>query len=179
MSGRSPRRRRPTLGIPVPPACREMIERGTLVALNVSGGKDSQAMGLLLARSVPHEQLVAVHAPLGELEWPGTIEHIQDTIPPGVPLILAPVASGKTLLQCAEERGKFPGPRQRWCTGDFKSSPIARELRRYRPRPVHALREGAGRGGAHRVRALCGEAPGGGPRALRGRQGRREALRRR
>ena len=131
MSGHSPRRRRPTLAIPVPRACREMIERGALAALNVSGGKDSQAMGLLLARIVPHDQLVAVHAPLGELEWPGTIEHIRDTIPPDVPLILAPVTSGKTLLQRAEERGKFPGPRQRWCTGDFKSSPVARELRRY------------------------------------------------
>ena len=109
-----------------------MIERGTLVALTVSAGKDSQAMGLLLARIVPHDQLVSVHAPLGTVEWPSTIEHIRDTIPPGAPpLILASVASGKTLLQRAEERGKFPGPRHRWCTGDFKSSPIARELRRY------------------------------------------------
>ena len=140
MSGRSPRRRRPTLGIPVPSACREMIERGALVALNVPGGKDSQAMGLLLARIVPHDQLVAVHAPLGELEWPGTIEHFQNTIPPGVPLILAPVASGKTLLQRAEKRGKFPGPRQRWCTGEHRSSPIARELRRYLK--AHPLFEG-------------------------------------
>ena len=67
-------------------------------------------MGLLLARIVPHDQLVAVHAPLGELEWPGTIEHIRDTIPPDVPLILAPVTSGKTLLQRAEERGNSRAP---------------------------------------------------------------------
>ena len=131
MSGRPPRLRRPVPEISIPPACREMIERGALVALNVSGGKDSQAMGLLLARIVPHDQMVAVHAPLGELEWPGTIEHIENTIPPGVPLIFAPIASGKSLLEHIEDRGKFPGVRQRFCTSEHKTGPIERELRRY------------------------------------------------
>jgi len=62
---------------------------------------------------------VVVHAPLGEVEWPGTIEHIENTLPAGVPLIFAPVASGKTLLDRVEERGKWPGPRARFCTRDF------------------------------------------------------------
>ena len=34
-------------------------------------------MTILLARIVPRDQLVVVHAPLGEVEWPGTIEHIE------------------------------------------------------------------------------------------------------
>ena len=51
-------------------------------------------MGILLARIVPRDQLVAVHAPLGEVEWPGTVEHIESTIPPGLPLIMAETASG-------------------------------------------------------------------------------------
>ena len=117
--------------IPVPPECREMIRRGALFALNHSGGKDSQAMTILLARIVPRQNLLAVHAPLGEVEWPGTIEHIEATIPGGVPLVLAPVASGKTLLDRIEERGRFPSASVRWCTSDFKRSPIERELRRY------------------------------------------------
>ena len=117
--------------IPVPPECREMIRRGALFALNHSGGKDSQAMTILLARIVPRQNLLAVHAPLGEVEWPGTIEHIEATIPDGVPLVLAPVASGKTLLDRIEERGRFPSASVRWCTSDFKRSPIERELRRY------------------------------------------------
>ncbi len=108
-----------------------MIRQGALVAVNVSGGKDSQAMTILLARIVPRDQLVVVHAPLGEVEWPGTIEHIESTIPAGVPLIFAHTASGKTLLDRVEERGKWPGPRARFCTRDFKISPIERELRRY------------------------------------------------
>ena len=65
-------------------------------------------MTILLARIVPRDQLVAVHAPLGEIEWPGTIDHILATLPEGVPLILAPVASGKTLLDRVEERRMWP-----------------------------------------------------------------------
>ena len=66
-----------TANIPVPSECGDMIRTRALVAVNTSGGKDSQAMTILLSRIVPHGQLVAVHAPLGEVEWHGTVEHIQ------------------------------------------------------------------------------------------------------
>ena len=131
MNARPRGRRDPALEVPVPPECREMIRRGALVSVSTSGGKDSQAMGILLARIVPRDQLVAVHAPLGEVEWPGTVEHIESTIPPGLPLIMAETASGKSLLDRVEERGKWPGIRQRWCTAEHKRGPIERELRRY------------------------------------------------
>ncbi len=130
MSGRRPRGPRPA-DLHIPPECRDMIRRGALVSVSVSGGKDSQVMTILLARTVPRDQLVVVHAPLGEVEWPGTVEHIENTIPAGVPLIFARVASGKSLLERVEERGMFPSPRMRFCTSDFKVSPIERELRRY------------------------------------------------
>ena len=129
MNGIPPLARR--TGIAIPSQCRELIERDGLVAVSSSGGKDSQAMTLLLSRIVPLERMVVVHAPLGEVEWPGTIEHIENTIPAGVPLILAPVASGKTLLDRIEERGRFPSSSVRFCTSDFKRSPIECELRRY------------------------------------------------
>ena len=137
MSGRAVRYRRDRSvrqdrpDISVPPECREMIRRGALVALNHSGGKDSQAMTILLSRIVPREQAIVVHAPLGEVEWPGTIEHIEDTLPEDVPLILAPVSSGKSLLDSIEERGRFPSPSVRWCTSSLKRGPIERELRRF------------------------------------------------
>ena len=118
-------------GIAVPAGYQDMIERGTLVAVNSSGGKDSQAMTILLSRIVPREQMIVIHAPLRELEWPGAVEHIQDTLPGGVPLILASVASGKSLLDRVEERSKFPRIHQRWCTASHKRGPIERELRRY------------------------------------------------
>ena len=88
-------------------------------------------MTIVLSRLVPRAQLLVVHAPLGEVEWPGTIEHIERTMPPDVPLVLAPVASGKTLLGRVEERRMFPSSAARWCTSDFKRTPIERELRRY------------------------------------------------
>jgi len=119
------------LPIPVPSECRALIDRGALIALSHSGGKDSQCMTILLSRIVPRDRLLVVHAPLGEVEWPGTIEHIQDTIPDGVPFILAPIASDKSLLARIEERGMFPSASVRWCTSDYKRSPIERELRRY------------------------------------------------
>ena len=130
MSGRPPSGPRPA-HLHIPPECRDMIRRGALVALNSSGGKDSQSMTILLARTVPRDQLVVVHAPLGEVEWPGTVEHIENTMPAGVPLILARVASGKSLLERIEERGRFPGAQLRYCTSEHKTGPIERELRRY------------------------------------------------
>ena len=117
--------------IPVPPECGTMIQAGALVAINTSGGKDSQAMTILLSRIVPRDRIVAVHAPLVDVEWPGTIEFIRATLPPGMPLILASVASDKTLLDSIEERGRFPSPKVRWCTSSLKRGPIERELRRY------------------------------------------------
>ena len=84
-------------------------------------------MTILLSRLVPRDRLVAVHAPLREVEWPGTIDHIRATLPEDVPLILAPVVSGKTLL----ERGMWPSASAQWCTSDFETGPIERELRRW------------------------------------------------
>ena len=114
MNGLATRRRRSD--IVVPPECRELVQRGALVTVNHSGGKDSQCMTILLSRLVPREQLLVVHAPLGEVEWPDTLALIEATIPDGVPLILAPVTSGKSLLQSIEERGQFPSASVRWCT---------------------------------------------------------------
>ena len=129
INGVPPLRRSPDMLIPS--ECRVLIDCGALVAVSHSGGKDSQTMTILLSRIVPREQLLIVHAPLGDMEWPQTIRHIESTIPAGVPFILAPVASGKTLLDRVEERGKWPGIRQRWCTACHKRGPIERELRRF------------------------------------------------
>ena len=123
--------RHPFPDIPVPPDCLEMIRCGALVAVNSSGGKDSQCMTILLSRIVPLDQMILIHAPLAEVEWPGTVEHIESTLPHAVPLILAPVTSGKSLLDSIEERGRFPSASIRWCTSSTKRGPIERELRRY------------------------------------------------
>ena len=115
MSGH-PFRRWPT-DLVIPLQCREPIRPGALlVALSGSGGKDGQAMTVLLSRVVPREQLLVIHGPICEVEWPGTIEHIENAIPSGVPLIPARTASGKSLLERIEERGRLPDSGRRYCT---------------------------------------------------------------
>ena len=51
--------------------------------------------------------------------------------PPGAHLLLARTASGKSLLERIEDRGRFPSAGARYCTSDTKRTPIERELRRY------------------------------------------------
>ncbi len=124
--------------IPIPPECQALLDDGALLAVNSSGGKDSQCMTILLSRIVPPEQLLVVHAPLRDVDWPGTLDHIRATLPDQVPLILAPIASGKTLLDRIAERTMFPSKRTRYCTSELKRGPIERELRRYLKRnPYH------------------------------------------
>ena len=116
----------------------DLLSRGALVALSTSGGKDSQAATIVLSRIVPPNQMLLLHAPLRDAEWPGTLRHIEHYRPPGVPLVLAHTASGKTLLERVEERGQWPDPARRWCTADFKRTPIEREIRRHLKRnPQH------------------------------------------
>ena len=109
----------------------EEAGRGSLFAISHSGGKDSQAMTLEIAARVPQDQIAIFHAHLERVEWDRTIEHIEGTKPAGAPLIIAKVASGKTLLDRVRERRMWPDPGRRWCTSDFKRGPINREIRRY------------------------------------------------
>jgi len=110
----------------IPAQIHDLIARGALFVVNHSGGKDSQAMYLLLREHVPAAQLVIVHADLGPVEWAGAYEHIQATIS-GEPIHVC--RARRTLLQMVEERGKFPSPKQRQCTSDLKRGPIERTIR--------------------------------------------------
>lgn len=103
-----------------------LIARGALFVINHSGGKDSQAMYLLLRDLVPAAQRAIVHADLGEVEWPGAVDHIKVTTA-GEPLHVC--RSRRGLLQMIEERGMFPSPSQRQCTSDLKRGPIERTVR--------------------------------------------------
>ena len=113
----------------IPAEITDMIERGALVAINHSGGKDSQAMTIRLVEAdIPRDQLLIVHAALGEVEWPGTISHIKKTTF-GLPLVIA--RPRRSFFEMVRARGMFPSPRYRQCTSDQKRGPIERELRRY------------------------------------------------
>lgn len=126
-------------GSDVLPTIDELIARGALFVVNHSGGKDSQAMLIKLLERVPREQLVVMHATLGEVEWEGALEHAQrQAEAAGVPFYTAEAV--KTFFEMVEHRFKVrPGPNSscwpsasnRQCTSDLKRGPIEREVRRY------------------------------------------------
>lgn len=105
----------------------DLIKRGALFICNHSGGKDSQVMFLRLKRIVPREQLIVIHATLGEVEWPDTIEHIKETID-GYEFHTCQNPN-KTFLEMVEKRGMFPDKSRRQCTSDLKRSPIETKIR--------------------------------------------------
>lgn len=101
------------------------------VVINSSAGKDSQVMldrVVRLAKSIyyPLDQLVVVHADLGEVEWPGTKELAREQAKHYGLRFEVEKKNGSDFLQYARDRGKWPSNKQRWCTSDFKRNPVSR-----------------------------------------------------
>lgn len=113
----------------IPNQVQTLINEGALFVINHSGGKDSQAMFALVSAVVPSEQIVVIHASLGEVEWQGTEEHARETTK-GFEFVTVTHAKGETLLSIAEKRGVWPSPKFRSCTSQLKSGPIDKEIRR-------------------------------------------------
>lgn len=104
----------------IPDEIQEFIKKGAIFYVSHSGGKDSQAMYALIKKLVPSDQIVVVHANLGEVEWPGVLDHIQTNTEHHVNVVQA----GKTFLGMVEKRGMFPSSAHRQCTSDLKRGPI-------------------------------------------------------
>lgn len=121
------------------PSINALIESGALFVANHSGGKDSQAMLIHLLQRVPREQLMVVHASLGDVEWPGALELARDqAASAGIPFRVA--SAGKTFFEMVEHRyATRPGPgspcwpsaANRQCTSDLKRDPIAKVVRQF------------------------------------------------
>lgn len=113
------------------------LNAGALFVVNHSGGKDSQAMMINLLKIIPKEQLVVVHASLGDMEWHGALELAEEQAKKAdIPFIVA--RAKKSLLDMAIHRfsvrpevPSFPSSKHRQCTSDLKRGPITREVRRY------------------------------------------------
>ena len=106
----------------------ELVEQKALFVVNDSGGKDSQAMKILLLLNIPKDQLVIVHAHLPEVEWDGNLEHITkyaDDVP------VHQVQANKTFFEMVDHRKMFPSPAYRQCTSDLKRGPIQKFIRHY------------------------------------------------
>lgn len=96
----------------------------TLVVINHSGGKDSQAMYLSICDIVPKERLVVIHAHLPEVEWDGIEEHINATTNHEFYIVQAK----KTFFEMVEHRKMFPSASNRQCTSDLKRNPIQKKI---------------------------------------------------
>lgn len=121
----------------------ELVERGAIFYCSHSGGKDSQAQYHVIRSQVPDDQIVVVHADLGEVEWTGVKEHITANIDHELNVVQATWKDGteKTLINQVERRreyldskGKFDAPAwpssaARFCTSDLKRGPIWKFIR--------------------------------------------------
>ena len=100
-----------------------------VVLINTSAGKDSQAMLDVVVEDAQAEgvrdRLVAVHADLGRVEWPGTRElAAEHAAHYGIRFEVVRNPNWADLLERIEARGAFPDAARRWCTSDFKRSPV-------------------------------------------------------
>lgn len=110
----------------VPAEIQDAIDKGALVVVSHSGGKDSQAMAALVRGVVPVEQIVVIHAELPGVDWEGTEDHARATT---AGLEFYTVRAAKTFFDMVEHRGMFPSPKYRQCTSDLKRDPINTKIR--------------------------------------------------
>lgn len=101
------------------------------IALNSSGGKDSQAMLDYVVEQcdkarVSRNRLMVVHADLGRVEWPGTRELAEEQARHYGLTFVAVRREQGDLLDHIVQRGRFPSPTVRYCTSNHKRGPIMR-----------------------------------------------------
>ncbi len=103
------------------------------IMLNTSSGKDSQTTMRYVVHhaqeaGIDLKRIVAVHADLGDMEWPGCPQLAGKQSEHYGLRFEVVKRNGGDLLEYARRRGKWPSPKQRWCTSDFKRGPIRRVM---------------------------------------------------
>lgn len=131
------------------------ISDGATFFVGHSGGKDSQALAAIIESLVPADQIVYVHADLGNVEYDGIKDHIRAGLPDGKSLEVVKAiykdGSPKELIERIERRysqlvqqGKsdtvspWPDRGSRYCTGELKVDPIWKLIRNW-PTNSHCL----------------------------------------
>jgi len=123
-----------------------LAHQGAIFYVSHSGGKDSQAMYLAICKIVPHNQIRAIHADLGDIEHAGVKKHIIGNLTHSSELRIAQafdkcgeavdlfdmIRRRRTMLDAKgkTEASPFPSSAARFCTSDLKTGPIWREIRR-------------------------------------------------
>jgi DNA sulfur modification protein DndC len=102
-------------------------DKSTLWFYGHSGGKDSMAGYERICELVPLEQIIVVHAHLGDVEHAGVVEHIERNIHPSHKLHV--VKADVDFYDLVLLRGKFPSPKYRNCTSTLKTAAIDKLIR--------------------------------------------------
>lgn len=102
-----------------------LVKRGATFFVNDSGGKDSQAMKIVIDLLVPESQIVTIHADLPGVEWEGTADHAEKY---AVGEFIK-VTATKTFFDMVNHRKMWPSPKNRQCTSDLKRGPIEKAIR--------------------------------------------------
>ena len=105
---------------------KELSDRGAIFYISHSGGKDSQTTFLEIAKRVPRQQIVVLHAHLPEVVWAGEQDHIRNTIGDTQFIVCQAV---KTFFEMVNHRQMFPSPANRQCTSDLKRDPANKAIR--------------------------------------------------
>lgn len=123
----------------------EALDRGAVVALSMSGGKDSQAMASATLKWLETTQrtnrVVAIHADLGRAEWHDTDDVLRAQCERmGLELVVTQRTKGDLLqriqdraAQVGDSRPFWPSSAARYCTSDLKRDPIDKVLRTLGP----------------------------------------------
>ena len=111
-----------------------------LCVLTTSSGKDSIAsiwymLQLAIDQEYPINNIVMSHQDLGESEWPGVAELVEEQskffgLPVHVSRRVDKNGYEESLLEYVLRRGMWPANRQRFCTSEFKRSPGNKVVRR-------------------------------------------------
>jgi 3'-phosphoadenosine 5'-phosphosulfate sulfotransferase (PAPS reductase)/FAD synthetase len=134
--------------IKIPPSIKQRLDDGAAVAISISGGKDSQALlkavVLTLRNGGYTNEIFAIHADLGRLEWAETYQHCEwmcSTLNVSLVTVYKEREGKKIdLLDRWQERmhqlkgtGKpfWSSSKARYCTSDMKINPINKYLRKY------------------------------------------------
>ncbi len=120
------------MSIANPNGLNDLVKRGAIFYISHSGGKDSQCMYSVLCEAVPQQQIVVVHADLGEIEWDGVQDHIKNNITHPLNVVRA----NKTFFEMVRHRASsrpdvpsWPSSATRQCTSDLKRGPIYKFIR--------------------------------------------------
>lgn len=141
--------RRPTIldKVVLPSEIEHALDNGTDLAVSISGGKDSDAMAVLLVRMHKERgwtgEIELVHADLGRGEWSYTPAHVEKLAEHlGLPLSIVSRPQGDfvaRIWQRHESRPDappFPSAAARYCTAELKTGQVDKWLREFTPEGV-------------------------------------------